>query len=629
MPDHRRRRRLRLVRMLPALLAAALSAGARGEEDADPGGAWFTEIAASRGLEGVAAKRVKLMDFTGDGWPDVLVMSQDGAAWRKRHPDAPEGEERKHLYSLYRSEPAEGGGRRFVDVTARSGLRCGRPYHLTIAGDVDNDGDLDLFCSGYATQHPGQKVETPSFVLVNDGKGGFRPFDQGTEEGPAGPNRHPSTVCGATFVDVDRDGRLDLFTGSWYRHWGEDLRLYAAYPDRLYRGLGDGRFEDVTEPRGMMLLEGLLDTLPEEDRAARRIRPETRDRIGRGCHKPTYGTAAADWDNDGDPDLFTMSYGRQWNLHWRNDGGRFEEIGETTRFDGDADRTGTYPREFHPRGRRGELPFRSNGNSFDATFADYDNDGDLDCVVSEYTHAWAGPSSDVTSVLTNLGKEGGWRFERVHALPRVHTRRNWNQGDICTAFADLDNDTRMELLVSCCVYPDHNVLEVFRQKDAGGWERITEEIGLRWPDSAQISLADFDRDGDLDILAGNMPHASRRETLPERVALFRNDVANASGNRFLSLRLEGRGEKGANRMAVGARVLVTAGDVTQMREITAGRGHVGHQDDARALFGLGKAEVVDRLEIRWNGVGGTVDVHEDVPTNRFLLVREGRKPVEE
>ena len=433
---------------------------------------------------------------------------------------------------------------------------------------------------------------------------------------------------GATFVDADRDGRLDLWLGSWYRYWGDDLQLYAAYPDRLYRGLGDGRFEDVTEARGLMLLEGLLDTLPEEDREAKRVRPETRDRIGRGCHKPTYGTAAADWDDDGDLDLFTLSYGRQWNLHWRNDGERFVEIGEQTGFDGDADRTGTYPEAFHPKGRRGELPFRSNGNSFDCTFADYDNDGDLDCVVSEYTHAWAGSSSDVTTVLTNTGAEGGWTFERPQTLERTHTRKNWNQGDICTAFADLDNDGVLELLISSCVYPDHNVLEVFAQED-GRFVRITESIGLDWPDSAQISLADYDRDGDVDILAGNMPHTSRADALPKRVALFRNDVANERGHHFLSVRLEGRGAEGANRMAVGACLLVTCGDLTQRRDVTAGRGHVGHQDDVRQVFGLGTATRVDRLEIRWKGVGGRVDVFEDLPADRFLLVREGEAPVEE
>jgi hypothetical protein len=291
----------------------------------------------------------------------------------------------------------------------------------------------------------------------------------------------------------------------------------------------------------MKLLESILDCLPEEDRAARRVRPETRGKLGRGSHKPTYGTAAADWEDDGDPDLFSLSYGRQWNLHWRNDGGKFTEIGETTRFDGDDDESGVYPAEFHPDGRRAELPFRSNGNSFDATFADYDNDGDLDCVVSEYTHAWAGPSSDVTSVLTNTGKEGGYRFERRIRLDRK-------------------------------------------------------------------------------------PFESR---VPRRVALFRNDIANAAGHHFLSVSLEGGGKGGANRMGVGARVLVTTGDLTQMREVTAGRGHVGHQYDVRLVFGLGKAERVDRLEVRWNGAGSRVDVHEDIAADRFLLVREGRKPVDE
>ncbi|MDJ0973059.1 MAG: CRTAC1 family protein [Planctomycetota bacterium] len=611
------RRPLLLLVLVLALLPAA---PARGEDETP----WFTDVAAAAGLEGVSAKRTKLMDFTGDGWPDVLVMQPS---------DQPIGHlARTQQFFLYASRPgAKGEGRRFVDVTKASGLHCGRAYQLVIAGDVDNDGDLDLFASGYATQDPGQVVETAAFVLLNDGKGRFTPLDQAgpeTAAAPDGPNQHPATVCGATFADVDRDGRLDLFLGAWYRYWGGDLQLFSAYPDRLYRGLGDGRFDDVTEERGLMLADGILHALPEADRKERRVRPETRALIGRGAHKPTYGTAAADWDNDGDIDLFTMSYGRQWNLHWRNDGKRFVEIGETTHFDGDEDESGTYPEQFHPKGRKAELPFRSNGNSFDATFADFDNDGDLDCVVSEYTHAWAGSSSDVTCILTNTGKEGGYAFERTQTLDRVHSRESWNQGDICTAFADLDNDGWQELLISSCVYPDHNVLEVFRRnRETGAFERVTEAIGLTWPDSTQISLSDYDRDGDLDVLAGNMPYPSRKDTIPHRVALFRNDVADRSGNHFLSLRLEGG--PGTNRMAVGTRVLVTAGGITQLREITAGRGHVGHQDDTRLVFGLGKATVVDRIEIRWSGRKGTVDVHEGLPVDRFLLAREGSKPVPE
>ncbi|PIE21882.1 MAG: hypothetical protein CSA62_15190 [Planctomycetota bacterium] len=582
---------------------------------------------------GLPAKRVKLMDFDGDGWPDVLVMNVDGAPWLAKQVAA--GKEpsqqlkkaaRTQLWSLYLSRPGAAGSRRFVDYTKESGIRCGRPYHLAIAGDIDNDGDLDLVCTGYATQHPGQSIETPAFVLKNDGHGCFTPFDQAKAKGkePVGPGEYSETVCAASFVDYDRDGRLDLFLGSWYRYWGGDLQYYAAYPDRLYRGLGDGRFGDKTADLGMMQKESVLDTLSEAERKSGQLRPESREHFGRGAHKPTYGTAAADWDNDGDADLFSTSYGRQWNLHWQNEGQRFVEVGRVTRFDGDADRTGVYPKAFHPEGRRAELPFRSNGNSFDMSFADYDNDGDLDVVVSEFTHAWAGSSCDITRVLTNMGPEEGFAFERKLSLKRKHSRRNWNQGDYCTAWADIDGDGWQDLLISSCVYPDHNVLELYRQiPGTGRFVRMTELIGLDWPDSAQISLGDYDGDGDLDILAGNFPHPSRRGKLAERVALFRNDVMNARGHAFLSLRLEGRGEGGTSRSAVGTRVYVTTGTLRQLREVSAARGHAGHQDGLVVHFGLGRAKKIDRLEVHWSGKGSKPQVFEDVEPRQFLRLREG------
>ena len=108
------------------------------------------------------------------------------------------------------------------------------------------------------------------------------------------------------------------------------------------------------------------------------------------------------------------------------------------------------------------------------------------------------------------------------------------------------------------------------------------------------------------------------------VGLFRNDIANRSGNHWLNVRLEGKGQGGANRSGVGARVRVTAAGVTQMREIRSGSGLSNHQDPPEACFGLGKATVVERLEVRWPNRKHSLQVFEKVSVDRFVTVREGR-----
>ena len=560
-------RRIRSLSLLLAVLAIPVTA-ARADD-----APWFTDVAATSGLAGVEGKRVKWIDLDGDGWTDLLVMAQDGAnrkaALLKKlgHPKgfvgtAPNlmlrmrdlnGDEqaffrldlnrdaivheseidqfvRTQLWSAFRSIE----GKRFENITAKSGQLRGRPVHMLVAGDIDDDGDLDLFASGYATQHPSNKVETPPFWLINDGKGKFMREDTRSGKGHA-IHDNVSTVCGACFLDYDGDGKLDLFVGSWYRDFGNGL---AAYADRLYRNDGEGELLDVSHKVGLKLPYDAPGGVLGKN-AKRPFTDAQKQAIGRTSNRPTYGVAAADWDNDGDLDLFTMSYGRQWNTHWRNDGGRFVEIGKDTGFDGDAVRHGKYPEDVR---RRAELPFRSNGNTFDVSFGDWNNDGLLDCILSEYTHRWAGESSDVTEILTNRGKEHGFAFRReTGAIERIHSTKNWNQGDFCVAWIDADNDGRLDLLVSSSVYPDRNVLELHHQTADGKFVRVTDKIGLNWPDSTQLSLADYDMDGDLDILAGNNPHPSRAGKIARQIAVFRNDIANRSGNRFVSLKLRGRG----------------------------------------------------------------------------------------
>jgi len=141
--------------------------------------------------------------------------------------------------------------------------------------------------------------------------------------------------------------------------------------------------------------------------------------------------------------------------------------------------------------------------------------------------------------------------------------------------------------------------------------------------SAGISLADYDGDGDTDILSGKswmrMPREKRLGSFPAG-ALFRNETA--AGNSWLSVTLEGKGAGGANKSAIGSRIIVTAGKLKQLREILSGAGASGQANSLTQNFGLGKAKKVNSLEVRWGDSAGSVSVFKDVPVNKFVKVRQ-------
>lgn len=574
---------------LSVVLCLLAASSAFGGEDAP----YFVDVAKEAGLASVPAIRAAFVDLNGDGFLDCVL----------KH---------KSTYVFLNIGRGKGGG--FMPFTEPSRIAwpgeetAERRAGVLIFADVDNDGDMDAFSGMFCDfENPSFKGDRTarSAILLNDGEGVFSLLDR------SGVDEHPATTCAATFFDYDRDGWIDLFVGNWYREYGESL---ACYQDRLYRGVGGGRFKDATREAG-------LETDAEPG--------------GRWSAKPVYGAGHCDYNNDGLQDLLVCVYGRQWNFLWENKGdGRFEDAAERTGFDGDGIRHGRYPewlyerlRELERPPREDEEPFRSNGNTFSVACADYDCDGDVDLFLGEITHGWAGDSSDLSSLLTNLGEEKGFVFRRdPEVAAREHEdERRWNQGDIHVAWCDFDNDGWQDLLISSGDYPDAQYLRMFRQREDHTFEDVTDACGFDWESSAGISLGDFDRDGDVDILAGKswmrMPRERRRGVRPAP-ALFRNDVGNR--NNWLTVILQGKGEGGANRFGVGARITVEAGGRTRIREIRGGCGHSGQFDPPEAHFGLGKADRIDKLTVRWPNKGLTTQVFEGVEPNRIVRIIEGK-----
>lgn len=549
----------------------------------------FTDVARATGLE-TRAFRTGFADLDGDGWPDLVLI-------RSRSATARDG------LRLFANVATEDGGRRFVDRTDASGVlasrgdRRGRVASLFVIADVDGDGREDVFtgalCDFERTRDRPDDHGDRNEILINRGDWRFALAPKSDLQ------RFPDTIAAATFVDVDADGRVDLFTGAQYRDYG---RSRAAYPDRLFVGRGDGRFRERSK-RAKLL--------------------DLRRKGTRADHRPTYGVAHTDIDNDGRQDLLVCAYGRQWNVLWRQRrNGTFKDVAARTGFDGDDVRHGRYPEWTR---RRPEPPFRANGNTFDAAVADFDNDGDMDVFLADICHAWAGPSSDRSALLVNRGAAHGFAFQRERrGIERKHDVERWNEGDIHAGWLDYDNDGLLDLLLASSDYPDAQFLRLFRQRPDHTFEDVTDAAGFDLRNPTQISLADFDRDGDVDIVVGtsnNRLTKAQREGRDLNVRLFRNDVGHR--NHWLAIRLVGRGPGGANPSAIGARVRVRTGDVTQTREVYGGQGHAGHQDGKTLHFGLGAHAVADEVTVRWPDRASTVERFEQVRANAYYTVREG------
>ena len=532
----------------------------------------FTEAREVWGLPPGPAARVRLVDLDGDGWLDAVI---DNAR-------------------VYRNVPTE-RGRRFEELPDALPVRP----DLLLFADLDDDGDQDALCA--YTLDLGAEGAQDSGVRTH-----VRLQEDGVfVEGPAN-DFPPEPVLAGAWLDADRDGRLDLVTACTYVSGQGRL---AAGPLRLYRGLGGGRFA-VTDALGWEGSPG--------------------DPLG---PRPVYGVATADMDGDGWTDVLVCGYGRQRNLLLRNLGfGRFEDVGVVSGFAGDANSSGAYTpatRAFFLRRYRSlrmdEPPFRAHGNTFDAAVADYDDDGDLDVFLAEITHAWAGPSSDRSSLLTQ-GPGPHLRFARdPEAAPRVHADPlNWNQGDLHAGWLDADHDGRQDLLIASSDYPDGQVLRLFRQHRPGAFRDVGFDSGLRWLNASQISLGDVDRDGDVDLLVGTN-HArlpsDLRERWPLRPGLFLNQSPPPE-HHWLTVRLVGAGAEagGANRQGIDAVVVVEAGGRRLTRIIAGGRGHAGHDDAREAYFGLGEAETVDRLIVRWPDARGSRTIQTDVPADQLVVV---------
>jgi hypothetical protein len=539
----------------------------RGKPSGRPFVARFTDVAREAGLREpviygevdskayiveVVGCGCAFIDYDNDGWMDLLVLSGT------RLSGAPSGAGNR-LYKNNRDGT-------FSDVTAKAGLaRTGWASGVTI-GDYNNDGFPDIFMTYY-----GHNV-----LYRNNGNGTFS--DVTESSGLKQPTIRYGSGC--TWLDYDRDGHLDLFVANYLNTTIEKLPKPGANAEcnwkgvpvncgprglpfgsvQLFRNNGDETFTDVSEKSGVA--------------AARGGYPMT--------------AVAADFDNDGWPDIYVACDSRPSFLFRNNHDGTFREEG--------LERGAALSEDGMEQAGMG------------VGVGDYNLDGSLDIFKTHF--------ADDTNVLYINDGKGHFDDITVRAGLGVETRYvGWGTGIV-----DLDNDGLPDLfVVTGGVYPEvERRLQgypfktprlIFRNLGDGRFEELIAEAGpgiIEAHSSRGCAFGDFDNDGDVDVLVVNMN---------EPPSLLRNDISGT--NHWLTVQLVGTV---SNRSAIGSRVIARYGGKQQAQEVLA-QSSFYSSNDPRLHFGLGTATSVD-LTIRWTN--GAVEEIPQVKSNRFVTIREGR-----
>jgi hypothetical protein len=465
------------------------------------------------------------LDYDNDGWQDILLVN--GSDW-------PGHQKQRSTLRLYRNNR----NGTFTDVTRAAGLDV-EMYGMGAAiGDFNNDGYPDIFvtCVGQ------------SRLFRNTGKGTFVDVTRGS-----GLGGRTAFSTSAMWLDVDRDGFLDLFVCNYVR-WSPERDVFCSLDGKqksyctpeayrgetcwLFRNRGNGTFEDVTATCGIF------------DSSSKAL-----------------GVALIDHDQDGWPDIFVANDTQPNTLYRNQRNGTFKDValqaGVALSSDGKA----------------------RAGMGVDV--GDFDNSGSAGIAITNFEGEMIG--------LYRRSGSGTYRDVATEAGVGAPSRNLLGFGCL---FADVDLDGRLDLITVNGHIDDtvRNIRgnvgyaqrpQLFMNQGDGRFRDVSAAVGTGFAQARVgrgLAFGDFDRDGDVDILmtTNNGP-----------AVLLRNDQT--GGNRSVRFRLRGTT---SNRDAIGSTVRIVHDGITQSRMVRSGSSYLS-QSELPVTFGVGRRARVDRVTVTW------------------------------
>ncbi len=509
------------------------------------------------------------VDINNDDYPDIvsIYFSPGGNYFSERKPMM------IHL-NVQDPDSDDPKARKFIDITAQSGIHdipgdTGYHANCYTLADFNNDGNVDIVTGNfYGNASTYKYPQDRCQIFLGDGKGNFtyKPDNGLSAIGLR-------NIRMLTALDYDRDGNLDLFIATFYQssHTGV---LDHGY---LLRGNGDGTFSDMTDASGLG-----------------------------SYYEAMYGSSSTDYNDDCLPDIFTAPYCRSGGMVLKNQGdGTFVDMAPSLGYD---------------------LELPGAGGQRSCTFSvipeDVNNDGLVDLFFS-VVHGGNAPGQFRSTIGFNKGPDHNYAFTINENVLPVSPPASSHRGDYDGSFIDFDNDGLKDLVMVQGTYMAATDRTYFwQQQPDNTFKDVTAALGLLLPElksTGAVDVFDYDLDGDDDILIGGQATGA--------LQLWKNTVGHTKN--YIAVRILPMANRGINLSGIGTRVYVYYEGKMQMREVLAGRGQHTGQQPFILNFGLGDAQKVDSVVIRWPDAQCSRKTVYNPPVNNRLVVNSFPVGVEE